>query len=146
MSNFFVDRTEAIVSIPFVEGATITVRALTGRELERAQAAQVQNVRNGLTARGASAAFERLISGKFSEDDLGAVQADPLRDVDRLCVVRDGLLGCSLIESLERTPERDPIGELTDEALEFVAREVMRRTKPERFQTAEEQQESRKNG
>ncbi len=88
-----------------------------------------------------------------------AVLRDPLTGFDRFAVVRAGLMGWSYDAPITvdgKTPGAapvvpgtpkpyDPIDDLSDPMVEFIATEIMRRTKPALFQTEEERAAERKN-
>jgi hypothetical protein len=132
------------ILVPFDPPNTVTVRRLTGREVEDAQAAHLRGLVNGQSPRGWSSAFHRLLTkGLGTEADVVKVMTDPLSGFDRLSVARAGLVAWSYDRPIKPTPRAatkdtpayldDPVADLSDEALEFIAIEVMRLTKPERF-------------
>lgn len=144
MSIFASQTTSDPIPIPFDAPHTITVRQLTGREVELAQAEHLKSLINGRSPRGWSDAFQRLLTkGLGTDKDAAEVIRDPLNGFDRVSVVRFGLMGWSYDQSIApvttpATKEQpavvsDAVADLTDEALQFIATEVMRKTKPDRF-------------
>jgi hypothetical protein len=130
---------------------TITVRRLTGGEEEQAQAEHLKGLGNGRSSRGWSKAFQRILNkANPSEQDAAEVLADPLNGYDRLTVAKAGLIGWSYPPAdpkQKRTkPSDKEVEDLVDEALEFVALAVMRKTKPELFQPEDERKAAQKNG
>jgi hypothetical protein len=136
------------IPLPFDEGQTITIRALSGKEIEAAQVEHMKSMVGGRSARGWSAAFQRIIAGVATQAEAAQALADPLAGYDRTTLVRAGLLGWSypqpLRPPLTRGEHVDAINDLKDEPLEFIAREILRLTKPGLFQTADEADEEKK--
>jgi PhoPQ-activated pathogenicity-related protein len=152
-SPFASHRQSPPLSLPWDAEAWAVVRCLTGREVEAAEREHMRNLVNGKSSRGWAGHLAKLFSGEavLDESAIASVMADPLRGVDRLAVVRAGLVSWSygatephMVGDAKRL--YDPVGDLDDDALEFLAREVWRQTKPYLFQTAEELEAARKNG
>lgn len=144
MSVFASQTKSEPIPIPFDPPHTIVVRALTGRELDFAEAEDLRGFVGGRSPRGWAKVFaDRLANGTATDADAERTLTDPLNGFDRHALVSFGLMSYSGVgESLTDEQKRD----FTDEMVEFCAREVMKRTKPERFQTVEEMQAARKNG
>ncbi len=145
------------IPLPFDPSNTVTVRKLSARELESAAESHMRGVASG-SLRQWPERFKRLVEkGEAPAKEVAAALRDPLTGFDRFTVVRIGLVSWSYPQSL--TPiaavaakdgqpaieAYDPIEDLDDDALEFIATEIMRRTKPHLFLTAEEQETARKN-
>jgi hypothetical protein len=135
------------IPLPFDEGQTITIRALSGLELEAAQTAHMKSLVGGRSARGWSGAFQRILAGVATPADAEQALADPLAGYDRTVIVRAGLVGWSYSQAITSVkvgtvgaPAKiiDAIDDLKDEPLEFMARAILQRTKPSLFQTPEE--------
>jgi len=147
MSIFASQTTSDPIPIPFDPPHTVTVRKLTGRELERAQQAHMIGIVSG-SARTWAARFSAM--AKTGDPKAMELLNDPLLGYDREAVIRSGLVAWSYSQPIaavppsEKTP--DAIADLDDEAMDFIAREIMRRTKPSLFQTDAEREEARKNG
>lgn len=139
------------IALPFDPPNTITVRKLTGRHVELAQAAHLRSLVAGQSARGWEAKLRRSLDSG-DEQQVRAVLADPLNGYDRHTVVAFGLVSWTYANAnVEKDgdphkPTPKQIDDLDDEALEFIATEVMRLTKPHLFQTIEEAEAARKNG
>lgn len=134
------------IPIPFDPPHTVTVRKLTGREIEAAQRGHATSVAEG-DARTWSARFRRILEGSVS-DRVAIEQAitDPLTGFDRFALLV-GVVAWSYPHPLRHKPGRtvpattaaaqppaiDPIDDLDDEAVDFFATEVLRRTKPALF-------------
>ena len=131
--SIFASETQATIPIPFDPPHTVTIRRLTGAEVERAQSEHLKSIINGRSSRGWSRVFQRALVKGASEADAEAALRDPLNGYDRAVIVEAGLLAWSYGEV---TPERR--ADLDDEALEFLAHEILRLTKPALFQTADE--------
>ncbi len=151
MGSIFASQTTSDpIPLPFDAGQTITIRALSGLELEAAQAAHMQSMVGGRSVRGWSGTFQRIIAGVATQKDAEHALADPLAGYDRTVIVRGGLVawsypqpitgppGTAAAKAADGAPLIDPIDDLTDEPLEFIARAILQRTKPALFQTREE--------
>jgi hypothetical protein len=137
----FASRSSDTIPIPFDPPHVCTVRKLTGRECDKAQAEHLKSTIAGRwAAHGWAKAFQRqLAQGTATTADATNFLADPLNGYDRHTLVKAGLVGWDLPDPV--TPEA--IEDLDDEALDWFAREVLRRTKPALF---EDPEIGRKNG
>lgn len=138
MSIFAADTT-ATWPIPSDPTQTVTIRKLTGRELDRAQQEHLSALVSGRPARGWASVFTRAIKDGVSTD--AVVPHDPLNGFDRFTVIKSGLTGWTYPKPV--TPEI--IETLDDDAVEFLATEILRLTKPSLFQTVAEQEGAQKN-
>lgn len=134
------------IPLPFDLPHTVTVRKLTGAEVERAQSVHQRSIASG---RGWANKFRREIEKGIATDGqvLEAI-ADPLLGYDRMTMVQAGLVAWSY-ETKPGKPKpltTDAKADLDDEALDFIALEVLRLTKPGLFQTEEEREQATKNG
>ncbi len=130
--------------MPFDVPQTVTIRKLTGREIEKAQAEHAVSIASG---RGWGQKIQRILSANDSalvEKELN----DPLLGYDRHTVIVSGLIGWSYTEHKKPKPvTAEAAADLDDEAAEFIARAIMRLTKPALFaQTAEAIAVDQKNG
>lgn len=126
------------ISIPFDAPHTIVVRKLTGREYEAACEAHRGSVATG-RPNAWPALFRKALTAGASDPDVLKAVADPLTGHDRYALVRAGLVSWSYTESIKvlpavgDTPAIDAVGDLDDEAIDFIATEVLRLTKPALF-------------
>jgi hypothetical protein len=125
------------IALPFDEGQWIKVRKLTGRQYEEAQDAGRAGFLNGNKW---ARAFRESLDKGHTEAVQKALE-DPLTGFDRHTLARLGLTAWSY----ERPIDPAAIDDLDDDAIEFIAREVLKLTKPSLFQTADEQEHERKN-
>lgn len=152
----FASQTQATVPIPFDPPHTVTVRKLTGRELENAQEAHRSTLATG-SPRSWAATFRRALEKGSADPEVIKAIADPLTGYDRYALVAHGLLAWTypqVIAVPDQTSVTYPtaaatrqrvIDDLDDEGLDFIAREVLRLTKPALFLTLDEAQAERKN-
>lgn len=141
--SIFASRTQATIPLTLDEPHTITIRKLTGRELERAQADNMKNVVAGRDGRTWSTSLRKVLANSLSsEADVKVAVADPLNGLDRFTVILAGLISWTYEEPVSVAT----VDDLDDDAAEFIARAVMRLTKPALFQTEAEQETARKNG
>jgi hypothetical protein len=147
------------IPFPFDEGQWIRVRKLTGRECERAQEAHREGLVDG-SLRLWAATFRRALEKGASDPEVLQAIRDPLTGYDRYALVRAGLVEWSYprlkptaaVPAVKNpdgstTPAvepYDPIEDLDDEALDFIATEVLRLTKPALFHTTQEEAEAEK--
>jgi hypothetical protein len=141
------------IPVPFDPPHTIVVRGLTGRECDAAREAHATGVALG-GARHWATKFRRMLEGSIS-DKAYVEQAirDPLTGYDRYALVRGGLIAWSyprpitvrqaagadlLLLKAEQEARDAAINDLEDEGVDFIATEVLRRTKPALFLTTEE--------
>jgi len=126
------------IQLPFAPGQTVTIRKLTGREVERAQGEHLKKLVSGnRSARGWAESFKRNLA-KIS-GDVGPVIADPLNGYDRDTIVECGLVGWSFTTP---TFSPDAVADLEDEPVEFIARAILKLTKPALFATSVEELEA----
>lgn len=145
------------IPVPFDPPHTIVVRSLTGRELDLAEAEDLRGFVSGRSPRGWAATFHKaLANGTATDADAQQALADPLNGYDRHVVARFGVVSWSYRnEPTEKqakdaafdphTPTPAQLTDLSDEMVEFIAVEAMKRTKPDRFQTLEEMEAAQKN-
>lgn len=147
--SVFASQTQQTIALPFDLPHTVTVRKLTGREIERAQESHRGNLAAG-SARAWSATFRRALEKGAGDPDVLKAIADPLTGYDRFVLVRAGLIGWSYPQALNgssvSSTAHDAVEDLVDEAVDFIATEVLRLTKPRLFQTSDEAAVARKNG
>jgi hypothetical protein len=150
--SIFASHKQDTVPVPFDRPHTVTVRKLTGRELELAQESHAQGVALGRSRVWASTFRLTLEKGFAASADVIKALNDPLTGYDRYSLVASGLVAWTYPQSVAR-PAKDldaeatkaalrgrqqVIDDLDDEAVEFIAREVLRLTKPSLFQNEEE--------
>ena len=154
MSSEFASLTQSDpIPVPFDPPHTIVVRKLSGREYERAQQAHALGVVAG-DGRIWATRFKRLLEESIAEKaEIEREIADPLTGFDRYTLARTGLIAWSYplspkpIAAVEAVPAKgkapavaavaayDPIEDASDELIDFIATEVLRRTKPALFAT-----------
>jgi hypothetical protein len=120
------------IPLPFDEGQWVKVRKLTGRQHEEAQASHRAGFAGGNT-RQWSLIFRRSLESGATDPEVQKALADPLTGYDRYALAKAGLVAWSY----DRPMDADAIDDLDDEAIDFVALEVLRLTKPGLFATNE---------
>lgn len=152
--SIFASLTTATIPIPFDAGQTVTLRKLTGREIEAAQEAHRATLASG-SAKSWAATFRRALEKGATDPDVLKAIRDPLTGYDRYALVRSGLVAWSYPLPIQRTQTTatgttvvsvvDAVDDLDDEAVDWIAREVLRLTKPTLFHaTAAEAVEEKK--
>jgi len=145
MGSPFASQTTDTIALPFDPDQTATLRKLTGRELDKAQEVHLRNTIGGRWAsHGWAAVFQRqLEKGIATNADAERLLRDPLNGYDRHTLVTAGLTAWSYPEP---ALSAEAIEDLDDDALEWFATEILKRTKPGLFQTEDEATAARKNG
>lgn len=139
MASIFASYVTRTVPIPWDEGQTVTIQKLTGRALAAARQVHVTASMEWIRTMG-GAEFQRELAaaaagGADGADDVvrAAVaqeqakrRDDPLRQYDRSTVLEKGVKAWTYPEAL--TPAA--LADLTDEAADFLAREILTLTLP----------------
>jgi hypothetical protein len=149
MGSPFASQTSATIPLPFDPPHTVTVRRLTGRETDAAQAAHRDTLADA-SPRSWAATFRRALTKGATDPQVLQAIADPLTGYDRFSVVRAGLVGWSYPQSIKPlTPSQvadgqttNAVDDLDDEAVDFIATEILRLTKPALFHATEEDAEA----
>jgi hypothetical protein len=156
--SIFASRTTKTIPLPFDVPHEVTIQRLAGRHLGKAQLEnQVTSVEN--LRRMGGAAFQKELEGLGDTSKRAELvkqhQADPLNAYDRYEVLAKGIKSWTYEELL--TPveviEGDgvkrlrilAIDDLDDDAADFLAREILRLTKPALFLTEAEAEAAQKN-
>jgi hypothetical protein len=144
--SIFASRKTKTVEIPFDPPHTVTITALAGRHLAKAQALYFNELVAGVTERGGAKVqkdIEQLFtrSPKETAEAIAKVQADPMNGFDKATLVRYGVTGWSY----ETKVSQEALDDLTDEATDFLSEQVLRLTKPSLFQGKDEAEADRKN-
>jgi len=129
------------IPLPFDEGQWVQVRKLTGRESDQAQDAHRSAFASGRISAW-SATFRRALEKGATDPQVMQALNDPLTGYDRFVVAKAGLVAWSYDRAIDAAAVED----LDDAAVDFIAREVLRRTKPKLFESAEDAEAARKNG
>ncbi len=139
----FASLTTATLALPFDPGETVTIRKLTGLEIERAQAAHARGMAAG---RGWANRFRAEIAkGIATDTQMREAIADPLLGYDRSTLLA-GLTGWSYRDDGKPKPVTlEAKADLEDDPLEFIATAILRLTKPALFQTVADAEAARKN-
>ena len=127
------------IPLPFDEGQWVQVRTLTGREIEAAQESHRATLAQG-PARLWAQTFRRALRQGTPDAELLRAIADPLTGYDRFALVRGGLVAWSYPQPIAKNAApgtTDAVEDLVDEAVDFIATEVLRKTKPALFVTTE---------
>jgi hypothetical protein len=134
------------IPLPFDAGQWIQVRKLTGRECERAQEAHRGSLATS-NPRTWAATFRRALEKGATDPEVLQAIRDPLTGYDRFVLIRCGLVAWSYPQSLQPMHTGGnvvAIEDLDDEAIDFIATEVLRLTKPALFHATEEIAEAEK--
>lgn len=128
--------TSPAIPLPFDEGQWVQVRALTGEEYEAAQVAHRAEFVSGDRWAGL---FKQALQDGPTDASVQAALADPLTGFNRYALVRSGLVAWSYSASIAPVTTEgetvDAVKDLTDDAVDFIARAVLKRTKPKLFET-----------
>jgi hypothetical protein len=142
--SIFASRAQKTLEIPFDPPHTVTIQRLAGRHL--AQAAMENQLNSIDTFRKmGGAAFQKELNAIRETEQAGdkpVAAPDPMAGYDQGVLIAHGVVAWSYEDPLTR----EALADLTDEASEFFAREVLRLSKPGLFLTAEESEAVTKNG
>lgn len=137
--SIFASRAQKTIDLPFDPPQTVTIQKLAGRHLEKARQESLF-ASFDYVKRVGGVAFQRELAAALGENgepaetreasDAPAVAVDPLADVDLDVVLRHGIKAWTY--DVEITPQA--LDDLTDEARDFLAREILRFTKPALFE------------
>lgn len=151
-----------VLEVPGDAPHTVSVQRLNGRALERArQAAQFESVR--VLKRMGGAAFQRELAATGERNPAAVAtqiaiakrRVDPLTWYDRYVVLYKGIKAWTYPETLTVVDEVNDDGEkerriptiddmFDDDQVNFLAREILKLTKPGLFQTADEAETEKK--
>ncbi len=149
--SIFASQTQETFPIPWDPPHTVTVRKLTGKEVEAAQEAHHGSIATG-RARSWATTFRRMLEKGASDPEVLKAIADPLTGYDRFAVIQAGLrawtypprlmppadlkdLGVRATIAAER---EQAIDDLDDEAADYIATVILKLTKPGLFHATEE--------
>jgi len=145
--SIFASQTAITLPFDLDPPQTITVRKLTGREIERAQVEHLRQFVAGQSPRAWAGTLRRLLAtGTRLDIDEKAIAdglADPLLGYDRYTVVQAGLVTWSYNGGGK--PSADMIDDLDDDAVDAIARAILRLSKPSLFLTPDERDAAKKN-
>ena len=156
----FASLTQVTVAVPFDPPHTITIRKLTGKEIDTAQAANMANAAAGMLGRQWHERVKRqmrkgieamhlpaLTPEQVAEREHEAVLVEldhPLNGFDRYEVIRAGLVSWTYdtgkTDAAIKAARVKAIADLDDEGADFVAAEIIRLTKPALFLSAAERE------
>ena len=132
--SIFASRAQKTIELPFDAPHTVTIQKLAGRHLEKArQESLFQSV--DYVKRIGGLAFQKELAAATGGDDaekkraVEDAQQDPLTSVDVRTVLQFGIKAWSYDQAVTT----EAVEDLTDEAAEFLAREILRFTKPALF-------------
>lgn len=141
--SIFASQVTATLPIPFEPGSMVTVQKLNGRQLGKAQEAFMLELTRGIQERGGAKAQKELMdlwksdtpatANADAKAAVEAVKANPLNGFDPYTLIKRGVVS---VDGAKLTDEQ--VEDLSDEAVEFFATEVLRLTKPSLFRSAAE--------
>ncbi len=136
------------VTVPGETPTTVVIHKLSGKDYDAAQFVHMTGTATGRGRNWATRFVALASAGTATADDAKKVFADPMAGFDRLSLVKSGIVSWSCTKAdgkpMDVTPEA--INDLDDEALELLAKAVLKLTKPALFQTADEYEADQKNG
>lgn len=141
--SIFASRTQKTIDLPFDPPHTVTIRRLAGRHLEKAEREHLVATIDHLKALG-GVAFQRELESLGDEtarnELIAKRQQDPLSSVDIYVVLRHGIVSWTYDEPVSV----ESIEDLDDEAATFLAREIMRLSRPSLFLSTEDAEREQK--
>jgi len=145
--SIFAHEVQATATVPQDPPHTFTFRKLTGRELEKAQGDHLVAFMGGHSPRLWAGSLRRILEHGTAANDASVrdALADPLLGFDRYSIVKAGLVSWSYSQNGDK-PKAEQIDDLDDEAVDLMARAILKLSKPALFMTAEEREDAKKNG
>lgn len=114
------------IPMPNDPASWIKVRKLTGKQYEKAQ--DVHRAKFAVSS-DRWAGFFRATATNPDSEDVQRILSDPMTGHDRYALAKEGLVEWSF----ERAIDDAAIDELDDDAIDFIAREVLKLAKPGLF-------------
>lgn len=127
--------------VPHDPGQSITIRKLAPRALERAAKAQRATAMQDLKDLGGPA-FMKELQTLATGDATVTAATDPLLLFDRVELNVAGLVSWTY----DQKPERAVVEDLDEETTDWLARAILKLSRPALFQTADEAEAAQKNG
>lgn len=129
-----------VLAVPGTDDQSVTIRMLAPEHLEQAAKAQQRKVLHELREMGGASVlkeFQELATGPSAMP--GA--SDPLLLYDRVTLLEKGIIAWTYAPEITRAVCAD----LNDETAGFLAREILKFSKPSLFLTAAEAEAAQKN-
>jgi hypothetical protein len=148
--SIFAKQHTSTIPLPFDEPNTVTIRRLSGRQLERAGEASLSTTVRRTQAIGRFQALQAAVlevarSGSATDAAMMAalekVNGDPMQWYDRDTLIREGIVSWTYGEPVGP----DTLSDLVPEAFELLSLEILKFAKPDLFLTPDEREEARKN-
>lgn len=142
--SIFASRNTSVVTM--ADGTEVTIRQLTGRQLERARQAHL--VKTLEMVRSQASMLKELESLVPAANQAAAgsgsasTPVDPMASVDKPTVVLAGVVAWSA----DVPVSDEAVGDLSEDAVDVLATAIMRLTKPSLFLSADAQEAEEKNG
>lgn len=138
--SVFTSRVTKSLDIPHDAGQSVVIRKLAPRHLHAASKEAQRAAIADMKAMGVS--FLKELRELKDEDVEQAKTADPLLTYDKELLVLKGVASWSY----DAPVNEETVADLDEETQDFIAREVLRLSRPAAFQTEQEIEAERKNG
>lgn len=142
--SIFASLVTKVLEVPGDAGQTITIRKLAPKHLMAARRQSQKDSLDQMRDMG-DPAFIRQVQELASEGAGStastAVKADPLLLYDRVILMQHGIVSWSY----DREPTREVLEDIDEDTSDWLAREILRLTKPTLFQSEAEREEATKN-
>ena len=163
MASPFASRVVVTLPVPFDPPNEVTIRKLAGRHLEKARNSFLHGLFLDVQARGGAAVQKEMqtlfIKDAPNQDEVkekeAEAEANPLAGLDPYLIVQGGVVAWTYPEPCKAEPVTDELGNVTmrfaalddmdEDAIKWLATEIMRLTKPSLFRTPAEEAAERKN-
>lgn len=144
MSTPFASQVEKMIPIPFDLPNEVTIKKLPGRHLEKAKNAFLASLVAGVQERGGAQVqkeMQDLWNDPKAAEQVEQIKADPLNGYDKYVLIEHGLVTWTYRQQVSA----ESIGDLDEDMVDWLAREILKLTKPKLFLSADEQMELEKN-
>jgi hypothetical protein len=140
----FASRSTKTIPVPFDPPHEVTIQQLPGRHLERASQENYIEAQAYVTRLGGAEFRKQLQEVEKDSGDVKAeivkAKADPLNGYHKPTLIKFGLKSWTYDDPITEAA----IADLTDEGEDFIARAILKLTKPSLFQTVEEAKATQK--
>jgi hypothetical protein len=147
--SIFASRTRKVLELPMDPPHTVTIQKLTGHQLAKAAERQMITSQQYLREMGGPQAFKDTLQAALETVSPHDMTADPLGAFDMPTILRAGIVAWDYLEEDGATPlavSDAAVDDLGAEAADFLAREILRLTKPALFLPAAAREADQKNG
>lgn len=148
--SVFTSRVTSTLLVPGAPEQSVTIRKLAPKHLDAAQRRSQQSSMAALREMGGSEFLRELqsLTATSEKDAAPVVEADPLSGYDRVALIVSGVKSWTFTDDDGKTVEVTDatVSDMDGEIQDWLAREILRLSRPVVFQSAEQRAAAQKNG